>query len=297
MILNKKKSAVVEFLPRASSNLIKSKEIQGIPIEPKYKYLGLWLNQKLTLDDQIAHIKKKSDFIKNSISPVLSSRSLDYRKNLWDLFIRPLFEFTLPVDFVETAKTRKNNLRKTLKYTFKCFTKLSKTTPDSLIFELCGYDIDKRGKDIYELQTAKWESRLQNWRDPNFINNIQQDRINNELEAFRELTDEEAKLEIEGLEAEEAKEEAPINRCKWIPAVGIEYINLLTKLCSKCSYKVIMDTNHLRTVHDLHLPDPLELFQEVQKRIRQPGTTRIEKLSQAYTRIKEKVDMVYHFLA
>jgi len=97
MILNKKKSAIVEFLPRhGQSRFIEAESLLGIPVERKYKYLGLWLNQKLTLDDQIEHIKKKSKFIKVKLGPVLTNSSLGYRKNLWELFIRPLFEFALP---------------------------------------------------------------------------------------------------------------------------------------------------------------------------------------------------------
>jgi len=146
MKLNKGKSAVVEFIPRRThSRFIIGSQIMGIPIQDKYKYLGLWLNRKLTLDDQIEHIRKKSDFIKVKLGPVLSVCSLGYRKNLWELFIRPLFEFTLPINYFERASSRKEELKRVLKHTFKGFTKLSKTVPDSLINSLCGYDIAVRG--------------------------------------------------------------------------------------------------------------------------------------------------------
>jgi hypothetical protein len=79
MVLNKKKSAIVEFLPRHHQlKHLQGRQILGIPVEEKYKYLRLWLNQKLTLDDQIEHIRRKSDFMKTKLGPVLTNCSLGY---------------------------------------------------------------------------------------------------------------------------------------------------------------------------------------------------------------------------
>jgi len=98
MRLNKDKSAVLEFTPRLAKKLfIRSETVLGIPVVSKYKYLGLWLNRKLTLDDQLAHIRRKANFIALKLSPLLHKVSLDYRKNLWEIFVKPLFEFLLPI--------------------------------------------------------------------------------------------------------------------------------------------------------------------------------------------------------
>lgn len=83
MKLNRKKSAIVEFLPRhTKKGHIKDGEIERVPVTDEYKYFGLWLNQKLTLDDEYIHIRKKSDFIKAKLSPLLSQSSLNCRENL-----------------------------------------------------------------------------------------------------------------------------------------------------------------------------------------------------------------------
>jgi len=39
------------------------KMFEGIPIVTEYKYLGMWVNQKLTLDPQMDHIDKKCKFL------------------------------------------------------------------------------------------------------------------------------------------------------------------------------------------------------------------------------------------
>jgi len=84
MKLNKSKSAIVEFTPRRTRKLfIKSESVLGVPVLPKYKYLGLWLNRKITLDDQLEHIWKKTNFIALKLSPLLHRVLLDYRRNLW----------------------------------------------------------------------------------------------------------------------------------------------------------------------------------------------------------------------
>lgn len=58
--INKNKSAVLEFIHRRKrkTQLIVGNMLKGYPIVNKYKYLGTWFNQKLTMDTQIKHIRK-----------------------------------------------------------------------------------------------------------------------------------------------------------------------------------------------------------------------------------------------
>ena len=143
MKLNKKKSAIVEFIPRhAKKTNFESNELEGVPIVNKYKYFGLWMNQRLTLDDQYLHIKKKSDFLRAKLYPMLTQSSLNYRENLWSMLMRPLFEFTLAIYEIEPAETRKLQFQRLLKRTFKDFTLLSKTTPDRTILAFCCSELD-----------------------------------------------------------------------------------------------------------------------------------------------------------
>lgn len=152
MKINKEKSAIVEFLPRyARRTHINSETVFGCPARDKYKYLRLWLNQKLTLDDQISHIKKRVNFIKSRLYPPLAKASLAYCKNLWEVSICPLFEPTLPIYETEPASTRREEAEKLVRYTFKAFTSLTITIPNRTIATLSEYDIQKR-----DAQTLQW---------------------------------------------------------------------------------------------------------------------------------------------
>jgi hypothetical protein len=95
--------------------------------------------------------------MKTKLGPVLTNCYL------WELFVRPLFEFTLPIDYFECTSSRKNELRRLLRRTFKNFTKIAKTTPDNLISALCGYDLDSRSQEVVQEQAHKWISRASSW--------------------------------------------------------------------------------------------------------------------------------------
>ena len=99
------------------------------------------------------------------LASVLSNCSLAYRQNSWELFIRPLFEFVLPLFHYESSVSRKDELDRLLKRTFKNFTKLSRTTPDALIHALCGYDLKRSSEEIIQEQTKKWTTRVSHWTE------------------------------------------------------------------------------------------------------------------------------------
>jgi len=64
--LNPKKSGIVEFVPRQgnSTNYLQiGSNVDGIPVVEKYKYLGVWIDGKLTMDPQLQHIKDKANFL------------------------------------------------------------------------------------------------------------------------------------------------------------------------------------------------------------------------------------------
>ena len=53
------------------------------------------------IDPQIEFIEKKVNFMKYKLGPCPYNATLDLRKNLWQVFVVPLFEFTLPTYFYE----------------------------------------------------------------------------------------------------------------------------------------------------------------------------------------------------
>jgi len=96
--LNEKKSGVLEFLPRLgrqSSILVVNSLFEGIPVVERYKYLGLWVNAKLTMDMQLDYIRDKAQYQVYKLWPLLKNVSLDYRINLWTVLIRPMFEMLI----------------------------------------------------------------------------------------------------------------------------------------------------------------------------------------------------------
>ena len=126
--INKKKSAILEFTHRRSRTTeIKTGEtFRNYPIVDKYKYLGTWLDQKLKLDPQMQFIDKKTNFMKHKLNPCLYNATLDARKNLWQVFVVPLFEFTLPLYYYEESVSKKHKLDQILRGSFKSFTGLGK---------------------------------------------------------------------------------------------------------------------------------------------------------------------------
>lgn len=116
MELNKNKSGILVFAPRRAKkiplmkhetekdiygNVIESnwiptiKDISGVPIVTKYKYLGTYLDSKLTMKCQIECIERKSNFLFARLYPYLSCATADARKDMWRTVILPLFNALL----------------------------------------------------------------------------------------------------------------------------------------------------------------------------------------------------------
>ena len=250
LIINKSKSAVMEFIHRhqKTTNLQVSGTLMGYPIVNQYKYLGTWLNQKLTVDTQLHHIAKKTDFIRHRLSPTLYNASLDFRRNLWQVFILPLYEFILPLYHFEQAKTAKARVERVLRKSFKNFTGLRKTVNTVLLNQLMAYQIQERSSSLAFISEEKWRSREKG-------------------EMF--------KLgKCKGLE-HHVPEPLP-NICKNQPKLMIKYINMQTALCPVClnqpqangatgTIRARCSPEHLQKCHNIHIESVSSITQEVMK--------------------------------
>ena len=228
--INKKKSAVLEFIHRKSKKqtLTIDEYFMEYPIVNQYKYLGTWLNQKLTLDTQIQHITKKVNFIRSKLSPSTYHATLDFRKNLWQIFVQPLIEFTLPLYFHEEAATRKAKLEILLRNSFKSFTSLKKTTKTDLVDRLMGYDIKARSEELHAISQKKWDCRKEGRL-------YERTHVKN-------------------------KESVSRNLCKNLPKSMIKFINMQTSLCPTCKCKneiARCSKEHLKNYHGLEIDDNL----------------------------------------
>ena len=161
LIINKKKSTILEFTNRRvrRTTLTVGNDILGFPIVEKYKYLGTWLNQKPTIEDQIKHIITKTYFARSRLTPSLYNASMDFWKNLWQVFVLPLYEYALPIYTAENARTRKELVNKQLRASFRSYIGLKKTVKLDLLHKLMGYNLDERGSQLQYISEQKWAHR------------------------------------------------------------------------------------------------------------------------------------------
>jgi len=151
LIINKNKSAIGEFLnqKKKKTSLVIGRLFEGYPVVKSYKYLGTWLNQKLTLDTQLEFTVKKMNFILSRLCPSLNSTSLEFRKSIWQLFILPLYELGIPLYHSENVKCHKNNFEIKPRNSFRAFTGLRKSVAVSLLDNLMGYNQEERSQKLW----------------------------------------------------------------------------------------------------------------------------------------------------
>ena len=183
MSLNKKKSGIVVFAKRRANKIpmmkilkevtkskkgkevIKrkwipaQKEIEGVPICEKYKYLGTILTPKLTCGEQIAHIRKKSAHIYVKLYPYLQNATADARRDMWQTMVRPLFDATLVLLEYEPSKSQQENLKRLWRRTFKQFLMIKKRISTALVEEMTGSDLEVVAKNVVEECKKQWEQR------------------------------------------------------------------------------------------------------------------------------------------
>ncbi len=74
---------------------LSSSESVTLPLVRKYKYLGIYINRNLRISDHISFLKKKINYIANSLISVRkASNSTKFCYNTWQIFIRPLLDYT-----------------------------------------------------------------------------------------------------------------------------------------------------------------------------------------------------------
>jgi len=87
------------FLPKAERALIKwriSEDLSyNIPLVRVYKYLSIYINQNLTFKHHYAFLNKKINYLTTAFTSIRKhSNSLRFCHNTWELFIRPLLDYS-----------------------------------------------------------------------------------------------------------------------------------------------------------------------------------------------------------
>ena len=236
--LNNLKSGIMQFLPRTgkqTSHWEIGKMIEEIPVVEKYKYLGMWLDQKLTLEPQKKHIETKCNWIAIKLYPLLKNVSLDYRINLWTVLIRPLFEHLLFILYAERSTTNINSIQILIRKTIKKFTLLGKNLENRIIEDLTGFNIMKRAADVVEITKEKWEARKKHFRPIIYKNpaNIKKR-----------------------------------NRPELLPKEVQEILNMQLMICPKCRGNTICNSKHMKEIHQIMVPTYDELMQMLDERLK-----------------------------
>jgi len=180
MLLNAKKSGIVVFVNRLKKNIpwMKSqlegkhrkqgvrlewvparKTFEGIPICNKYKYLGSWLDNKLTSHTQINHIKKKTNHILIRLYPYLKQASADGRRDMWITMIKPLFGAIFPLLDGDKTKKTWNQVLILWKSSFKSMMLIPRRTPSDLVASMIGREVKDICDEFSESSSAKWIAR------------------------------------------------------------------------------------------------------------------------------------------
>ena len=136
MISSKKKALHKEWVPAV-------KDVNGVPIVNKYKYLGTYLNPKLTMKTQLETIQKKSNFLFVQLYPYLSSATADARKDIWKTMVMPLFNALFILVGFGQSDTEVERMNTLMIGTFKRFLMIPKTTNSELVWNMIGDNVNE----------------------------------------------------------------------------------------------------------------------------------------------------------
>ena len=170
--LNPSKSGVLEIVPKYKSGSLKvGTSFHGIPVVEKYKYLGVWLDRKLSCQLHLEYFfgaksnkmeqkmgKGKVDFLVNRLNPCFKAITVDYAISLWMTFIKPLF---LPLATLSdlVSPTEKEIAQTRLRASLKKFLKFPKNFKTELLMKIYPIDFLKWMKIERENSRVKWLAR------------------------------------------------------------------------------------------------------------------------------------------
>ena len=161
MKLNKKKSGIVPFVNRRAHDItfmnynrtitkdgdkikiqgqwqIARQNLEGIPIVEKYKYLGTYLDTKLTENEQLKFISRKINWLCIKLYPYLNNASADGRRDMWWTMAAPLFYGLMALVWEEKSVTSLTKVYDLWRGSFKRFLLIPKTTNTELIDNMIG---------------------------------------------------------------------------------------------------------------------------------------------------------------
>ena len=245
MQLNKKKSGIVVFSPRSARNIPYMvlhkdkeeemqewtpalKEIKGVPLQAKYKYLGTYLDSKLTMSTQLNFIRKKTNFLFVKLYPYLSNASADSRKDMWRTLIFPLFNAVLTLLRFESSKNHLDNMINLWHYSFKKFMMIPQSTSTDIVDEMIGIDLCELVSQNAEIAKDKWMAR--------------KERKN----------------------LEKVKKKETENYLKGIPKEWCEILKQQCSLCPLCK-NATRNAKHMAKIHNIDIYSYREIWSQIKE--------------------------------
>jgi len=158
--INYKKSGILNIMKTSRTpKIVKGQIFKNYPVVQKYKYLGIWLDEKLNPRTHIEGYKPKINYLINRFR-IIPKKSITPRFliNLWTLIIRPVYDYAFCLANLKNQTGEKLYLAEEFQ-SFKKLMSLRKTTSNQLIRNLIGYDPEKLCLDIIRRADAKWNER------------------------------------------------------------------------------------------------------------------------------------------
>jgi hypothetical protein len=133
MLINHKKSAIVAFnfgpalVPPASR----------FPVATSYHYLGLYLDNQLSIGHHLNNIARKVSYVTNQLTCIRLLKNAKLNNNLYKIIIMPLYRLAFSL-FNKLKPPEQQQLILSIKRTYKLFMCFPINTSDKILNSLLG---------------------------------------------------------------------------------------------------------------------------------------------------------------
>ncbi len=146
MKINKKKSGII-FFKRYRQKKQVAQEINGFPTVRKYKYLGLWIDEKLNWDDHLEHIENKIDKAMKILRIMKWKNTTVWKQTYaWMTYVVPHFRYgsLIWLNFYQNIRgqakinDKLDKIQKKFNKVTKILYNLPKSTPNATLNKMMG---------------------------------------------------------------------------------------------------------------------------------------------------------------
>ena len=200
LFLNCKKSAIVHFRPTQKGHIratlapfiesgelvIKVKErTLKVPIKENYTYLGIEINQNLSIKDHIKKLRKKIQYLTFSLYPIRRTKcEVKFLQNLWQITARSLLDYAQTFN-AYTRESEKKILETLYRTSIRNYLGLKKGTSKVIVDKIIKLDYQKLHQEYKNYYLKKWEAyKNKDDKNPIFKQNINRVIIKIDLEGL-----------------------------------------------------------------------------------------------------------------